>query len=678
MIREDTSWGGRERDCVHLACGDGSFVDVSAAAQLDWIEDGRALARLDFDRDGSPDLVLRGRGAPQLRLLRNRTPAAGRVLWLRLEGRDSNRDAIGARVTVDAGEHRRAREVTAGHAFISQSSRWLDIAFGESIDAARITVRWPSGRVDEHESLSAERRWILVEGSAPRADAVASRLTPVSAGDGAEARPQNARNDAAAARTPDGAIATWLLDPVPAPALAGLARDGAFVGDAIESPGPLVVHFISRNCAVCVVELPGLVAALPELARAGASALFVALDVDTASRDTLDFVPPLPATAAAITGDRSSVAAWNIIHRRLSSWRRDIVTPTSFLLDASRRIVKVYRGRTPVGQFARDVVALPRSEAERRRLALPFAGRTLSEQFRRDVPELAAALADAGLPALAAATYASIGTGNAVPDDSLDSTFNHAVAAAAAGDTATARRLYEEILAVRPDFDDASNNLGVIEAREGRLAAAREHFARTLASNPAHADAVLNLANSWLGPDSTPQDWQRARDIFVRALEHDPRSPRLLERAWYAYYRTGDRETATRTLRAAIEVEPDNVDAHLNLAVLSIAEGAFEEAAAIARAGLRLDAEHAPLRHTLGMALQGLDHAEEAIDELRRSIASDPRFDRASLGLARLLSERGDSAGAIAVVESFLRVVPEHPEARALLDLIRGAQRAPR
>ena len=100
MIREDTSWGGRERSCFHLSCGPDRFIDISAASGLDYIQDGRALCRLDLDRDGRPDLALRNRDGPQLRLLKNTWPKSSRALWVRLEGRNCNRDAIGARISI--------------------------------------------------------------------------------------------------------------------------------------------------------------------------------------------------------------------------------------------------------------------------------------------------------------------------------------------------------------------------------------------------------------------------------------------------------------------------------------------------------------------------------------------------------------------------------------------------
>src|SRR2546426_8157589 len=98
MIREDGSWSGRERNCLHLGCDDGTFVDASAASGLDFIEDGRAFAVADYDGDGDPDILLRNRNGPRLMVLRNRFNAGNSTVWLHLTAVRGNRQAIGARV----------------------------------------------------------------------------------------------------------------------------------------------------------------------------------------------------------------------------------------------------------------------------------------------------------------------------------------------------------------------------------------------------------------------------------------------------------------------------------------------------------------------------------------------------------------------------------------------------
>ena len=93
-------WNGNERNVFFLNLGDGRFEDASAVTGLDFRDDGRAFAVLDYDGDGDADLVLHNRTGPQLRLLRNDLANSNRSIAIRLTGTKSNRDAIGARVEV--------------------------------------------------------------------------------------------------------------------------------------------------------------------------------------------------------------------------------------------------------------------------------------------------------------------------------------------------------------------------------------------------------------------------------------------------------------------------------------------------------------------------------------------------------------------------------------------------
>ena len=65
------SFSGYERNRVFLNTGSARFADVSASSGLDFLDDGRGLARVDWDLDGDLDLWLANRTAPQLRLMRN-------------------------------------------------------------------------------------------------------------------------------------------------------------------------------------------------------------------------------------------------------------------------------------------------------------------------------------------------------------------------------------------------------------------------------------------------------------------------------------------------------------------------------------------------------------------------------------------------------------------------------
>ena len=137
MIWSGSSWSGRERNVGFLNLGDGSFVDISSISGFDFIDDARALAVSDWDLDGDLDVWLRNRTGPQLRFLEN-TVSDQNFVSLKLNGRISNRDAIGAKVVVTAGDVRLVQEVTAGSGYMAQSSKRLTFGIGKasSIDWA--------------------------------------------------------------------------------------------------------------------------------------------------------------------------------------------------------------------------------------------------------------------------------------------------------------------------------------------------------------------------------------------------------------------------------------------------------------------------------------------------------------------------------------------------------------
>jgi hypothetical protein len=104
----------------------------------------RALASGDLDRDGRLDLVVTRNGG-KAEIWRNETPDPGHWLSLRLIGKDGNRDAIGARVVLQAGPVRQTQWVRSGGSYLAESDRRLHFGLGSATQVNELTVRWPSG-----------------------------------------------------------------------------------------------------------------------------------------------------------------------------------------------------------------------------------------------------------------------------------------------------------------------------------------------------------------------------------------------------------------------------------------------------------------------------------------------------------------------------------------------------
>ena len=86
-------------------------------------------------------------------------------IGIRTVGTKSNRDGIGARVEVQAGQLKQMDEVRSGGSYLSQSDLRLHFGLGFNRKIDRLTVRWPSGVVDRLQNIPADQQIIIEEGS---------------------------------------------------------------------------------------------------------------------------------------------------------------------------------------------------------------------------------------------------------------------------------------------------------------------------------------------------------------------------------------------------------------------------------------------------------------------------------------------------------------------------------
>lgn len=125
---------------------------------------GRALVRLDSNRDGREDFAVTHLDAP-VALLRNRSPKVGHFLAVRLRGVTCDRDAVGTTVTVVMKDgRRRVRQVTAGDGFQCSNQQQLIFGLAAEAEVAKMIVRWPTSEEQEFADIKADRELLIVQG----------------------------------------------------------------------------------------------------------------------------------------------------------------------------------------------------------------------------------------------------------------------------------------------------------------------------------------------------------------------------------------------------------------------------------------------------------------------------------------------------------------------------------
>ncbi len=391
-IRGGQSFSGRERNCAFLNTGDGRFADVSAVTGLDFDDDARGLATSDLDGDGDADIVLSNRTAPVVRVLRNDMALAStNRLVVQLAGTSCNRDAIGARVSVQVGGRRASQTVVAGDGFLSQSGKALIFGLGAEQVVERVLVRWPGGggKEEEFSGVGVNRVWKLVQG--------AGRAVPVE-------RPVLAAVTAAPTVVPPAgeAVRIRLFQPLPVPTglvyrdLSGREQPLA----AAWSQGPVLINLWATWCAPCAAELQ-------ELASLQSDLRLLPLSVEQLSDD-----PPAPSAEAvhaflAARGladhggwaTRENIAAFDQLVRDAVYHHLQMPLPASFLVTQEGRVAVIYKGRTTAAQVRRDLATLNAGTAQSMAAAVPFPGRwARATTFASHPAAVARAFLEAGEP----------------------------------------------------------------------------------------------------------------------------------------------------------------------------------------------------------------------------------------------------------------------------------------
>jgi tetratricopeptide (TPR) repeat protein len=620
QLRSDGTWSGYERNVFYANNHDGTFSDVSAVAGMDFVEDGRSFALADFDHDGRLEVLLKNRNGPQVRLLKNVIKHLPPSISFCLRGVKSNRDAIGAVVTIITAAGRQTKTLQAGSGFLSQHTKELFFGLGDASGPMRASIRWPSGLVQELHDLRPDHRVWVEEGKNPRSEPFTPRVLTAQ---GSPAVPTHV--DALPI-----AVETWLLVPVAAPdfTLPDLAGPTSTLS-ALRGKS-LLLHFWATGSSDCLKDLETFEQHYSRWKQQGLQLLSLNTD-DSFDQDALRSFTNRDAFSFPLLRATDDVAGiYNVLFRYLFDRHRDLPLPASFLINEHGDIVKIYQGPVSADRIERDLAHIPKTDAERLSQALPFAGVTDATSFQRNHLSLGSVffqreyfdqsksffeLAQRDDPSSAEALY---GLGSVYLKQSRRT---------------EARDCFERASKLQAAFPEtlpnAWNNLGLLATQEGRTEDAIPFFQQALKVSPNHLIALDNLASAY----RQQRRWAEARQVLEHALAVSPQNPEANYSLGMVYAQTNDDTHAYEYLQRALQARPDYPEALNNIGVLYLRT---------ARRG-------------------------DAVKSFEECMRVAPDFDQAYLNLARVYALEGDRAQARAVLEALLRHHPDHPVAKKAL-----------
>ena len=164
VIEYDPSTTYAQQNQLFRNNGDG-FDDVSNESgpglRVERVSHGAVFG--DYDNDGDVDIFVSDSSAPQCTLLRNDGGNANYWLRISAEGRQSNREGIGARVRAVAGNLVQMREIRAGYGYMGSNDVRLTLGLGAHSVVDTLHITWPSGREQILLDIAANQAIAIVE-----------------------------------------------------------------------------------------------------------------------------------------------------------------------------------------------------------------------------------------------------------------------------------------------------------------------------------------------------------------------------------------------------------------------------------------------------------------------------------------------------------------------------------
>lgn len=636
MILQGRSFSGLERNCSFLNTnsfpnGKERFATISATSGLDFPDDGRGLAVVDWDLDGDLDLWLSARNAPRVRLMRNTMNNNNHYLLLGLEGNGTttNRDAIGARVEIvtNAGNQEKSiQTLRAGEGFLSQDSKLIHFGLGSDDTVKNVLVNWPGGEEELFTGITIDGRYTLVQGSG-------------------KAIPLNERDQTKLAIKPSKTFIpdplentrTALMTKLPISKLSIRTLDKKPEILKLGGGGPVLVLLWASWCPTCKAELAELVERKDELQKSGVGIL--ALSVDGLGDDKADIAlarkllvdMQFPFTAGYATPEL--IQELQELHDMVTPLKHTLPVPAGFLFDGKSELSVIYKGRTDVDVLLRDTELLITDTPFTLEDVTPQAGRTIDNNHQRRV----------------------------VNENKVRTFFQRGLSLGDRKRNNEAIPYYTKALDLQPKSYKIQYNLGATYAELNDIEAATYHLKQSLYLNSKFLMPHKTMGNMFLHTGNL----QKAAEHYKTFLADSPEDAEVTSSLGIIEAQAGNLSKAQKYLSKAIQINPSFVEARYNLGAIFLLQNNLKEAENMFLQIMTIQPNYPDVLYSLGYIAETKEEYQRAANLYIGELRNTPNSIKAVTGLGSLLEKQGNYK---ASKEYYTRAIGINPDYKPAIE----------
>lgn len=649
MTKQGRSLSGHERHCCYLnlngsSMANGRFANVSAVSGLDLDDDGRGLVFVDWDQDGDQDLWISNRNAPRIRFMRNDSVNENHFLAVRLigNGTTTNRDAIGARVEVmlqkqtfqkgkkdrEANESSNAeinsnsprpliKTLRAGEGYISQNSRWIHFGLGQANQIQKVVVHWPGGKAEDFSPLEINQYYELKQGTGkPHLWKNRQPVKPL------ERKRPSVLTATQKARAP-------LLTPLPMPKISYAFFDHQTETLSFDQGKSVLINLWASWCQPCIQELHEFTTHAAEIREANIE--IVALSVDGVGSDKTDPAisqQQIKKMAFPFSAGQATPQLLDMlqeIHNLTIPLQLPLPIPSSFLIDANGDLTVIYKGPVSVEQLLADIKYSGLSREQQLEQTSGFPGKIINHprvqhlMNRDDARSLfqTVRITQRTDPKTAKKTYEEI---IRLAPDFVQAHSKLGVICLQLDEIDEAKQHFLAALAIDPNLPTALYSMGAIAARSGDLSTAEEYFRKLEQGSPLSAEALFNLGGILLNQHK----YKEAKVYLDKAIELAPANANILYNRGNVNAALNDHENAIHDYSMALEQQPTLFLAYRNRAKSALKLGKYDAALDDYTKAMELAPQDANLYFNRGQIRQILGHTKTALEDYNATIRLNP------------------------------------------------------